>query len=1116
MSQRLVRFIYRKLFAVAILGLVPMAVMGQSDTPPTADAVSPSNGYGVSGKFSFRYSSVSGSQYLGVLYGLINNRNATNGGCRVEYLPASNRLYLFNDVGNDLMGPLTPGASGNLSNSQCSLDASASSVEADGDSEVMTVTLSFSQNFAGPQNVYGLAFDTAGANSGWQLLGTWNTSGLQVTSPTADAVSPSSGYGTSQRFTFRYSSVNGYEYLNILYGLVGGNTTGPGGCDIEYVPSGNQLYLINDAGTAVLGPVTPGVAGSLSNSQCTLDASISSVAALGNSISVTAALSFAGTFAGPQNVYGLAFDSAGNKSGWQGLGTWNTAGQQSIAPTADSVSPGSGYGVSQTFKLQYTSVNGNQYLNVLYALISATSSAAGGCQIEYLPAGNRLYLFSDAGTALLGPVTPGVAGMLSNSQCSLDAGASSISRFGNSIQVSAALTFGEGFAGSQNVYGLAFDVAGKSSGWQQLGTWNTAGMQAAAPTVDGVSPASGYGTSQAFSFHYSSVNGYGYLNRLYGWVNSSSNGPGGCEIEYVSTGNQLYLINDAGTGLTGPGTPGTPGTLSNSQCSLDVGASSVLEFGNSISVTAALGFSAPFAGAQNVYGLAFDSAGKSKGWQLIGGWNTAGLQNLAPSAAVSPSSGSGAGQTFTFQYYSANGNQYLKVLYALINSGTNGAGGCEVEYLPVTNRLYLLNDAGSGFLGPATPGMAGILSNSQCSLDVGSSSATGLANSIALKLALGFSDEFGAVRNLYGLAYDLAGNRNGWQLVGTWNTAGAPSVVSLAPSSGSGLNQIFTAVYSDAYSATQLASVAVVIGPVPDFGYCTTVYVPSTNSLFLYADDGETQLGPVTPGASGSVSNSQCTLNAQTSSVSISGNTVTVKAAIVFSSTDVGTPKVWLLATRNEGEISGYAPFGSWTPNAAAPFFPLSNPTTAGVTVSLANQVTTPSDISATNDPTVWVTDIGSCSASCFSVVQDPSMGSTILANWISSGVVQQADISTGSGNPVSTGEWDLSQKNTLTHYLKYETSALTDPTTNLSVLDHYVLLYDQNGCYREWFISGTDIPLGQWVQISVADIHNGPYYSQSCPLDFSHIVYSEIGIFGPNIPFNAPVALQLASVGSE
>ena len=138
--------------------------------------------------------------------------------------------------------------------------------------------------------------------------------------------------------------------------------------------------------------------------------------------------------------------------------------------------------------------------------------------------------------------------------------------------------------------------------------------------------------------------------------------------------------------------------------------------------------------------LTFDSAGKSKGWQLIGGWNTAGLQNLAPSAAVSPSSGSGAGQTFTFQYYSANGNQYLKVLYALINSGTNGAGGCEVEYLPVTNRLYLLNDAGSGFLGPATPGMAGILSNSQCSLDVGSSSATGLANSIALKLALGFSE----------------------------------------------------------------------------------------------------------------------------------------------------------------------------------------------------------------------------------------------------------------------------------------------------------------------------------------------------------------------------------------
>jgi hypothetical protein len=45
--------------------------------------------------------------------------------------------------------------------------------------------------------------------------------------------------------------------------------------------------------------------------------------------------------------------------------------------------------------------------------------------LYYQPA-NLLYLFNDAGTALLGPLTAGIAGTLENNQCVLDAGASSI------------------------------------------------------------------------------------------------------------------------------------------------------------------------------------------------------------------------------------------------------------------------------------------------------------------------------------------------------------------------------------------------------------------------------------------------------------------------------------------------------------------------------------------------------------------------------------------------------------------------------------------------------------------------------------------------------------------
>lgn len=53
-------------------------------------------------------------------------------------------------------------------------------------------------------------------------------------------------------------------------------------------------------------------------------------------------------------------------------------------------------------------------------------------------------------------------------------------------------------------------------------------------------------------------------------------------------------------------------------------------------------------------------------------------------------------------------------------------------------------------------------------------------------------------------------------------------------------------------------------------------------------------------------------------------------------------------------------------------------------------------------------------------------------------------------------------------------------------------------------------------VQISVADIQSGPYFYQSCPLDYSHIIYLEIGVFGPNMPLATPMSLQVASVGSQ
>ena len=79
--------------------------------------------------------------------------------------------------------------------------------------------------------------------------------------PTAGSVSPSSGSGASQVFTFQFSDPKGYSNLSIVWFSFGSSPYAIPGCKVQYAPRANALYLNNESGTVVLGPVTPGIGG---------------------------------------------------------------------------------------------------------------------------------------------------------------------------------------------------------------------------------------------------------------------------------------------------------------------------------------------------------------------------------------------------------------------------------------------------------------------------------------------------------------------------------------------------------------------------------------------------------------------------------------------------------------------------------------------------------------------------------------------------------------------------------------------------------------------------------------------------------------------------------------
>ena len=143
--------------------------------------------------------------------------------------------------------------------------------------------------------------------------------------PAADSVSPNPASGPNQTFALNYSAHNGRGYtdLNMVFVRFNGLNAITNGCEVLYYLPLNRLYLVNDAGTAFEGGPIPGTAGTLGNSQCTVNGARSSVSGSNQTLTLNLSVSATGAFTGSQPVYLGVIDSEGTKSGWQQRGTWN-------------------------------------------------------------------------------------------------------------------------------------------------------------------------------------------------------------------------------------------------------------------------------------------------------------------------------------------------------------------------------------------------------------------------------------------------------------------------------------------------------------------------------------------------------------------------------------------------------------------------------------------------------------------------------------------------------------------------------------------------------------------------------------------------------------------------
>jgi hypothetical protein len=318
--------------AILVMLMPVLIASAQGVALPTLVSVTPASGTGSTQTFSAVYSDPNGIGGMNNVRLLLNTTSIKGvNACYVEYYLPGNRLYLENDADTELIGPIQPGSSSSISNSQCTLSGEGSSVTESGDNITVNFAITFASTYTGSKNIYLLAND--GFSTGWVEMGAWTP--VSLGPPTIVSVTPASGTGSTQTFSAVYSDPNGIGGMNNVRLLLNPAINGVDGCYVFYYPRTNfpgytagEMFLGNDADNGIIGPLIPGLYGgySIYNSQCTLYSAGSSVTESGDNLTVNFALTFASTYTGAKNIYleanNAGDSSAGPSSGWVEMGTW--------------------------------------------------------------------------------------------------------------------------------------------------------------------------------------------------------------------------------------------------------------------------------------------------------------------------------------------------------------------------------------------------------------------------------------------------------------------------------------------------------------------------------------------------------------------------------------------------------------------------------------------------------------------------------------------------------------------------------------------------------------------------------------------------------------------------
>jgi hypothetical protein len=572
---------------------------------------------------------------------------------------------------------------------------------------------------------------------------------------------------------------------------------------------------------------------------------------------------------------------------------------------------------SLSFTTTFSDLDG--YANIQSALLLMNTSINGTYCFygNYNQNLNKLYLLNDAGTAWLGGFAPGSSNTIENSYAKIDCAKTTVTGDGNNLTVNWQVTFKRPFIGTKNSYLCVYDKSNAYAGWTPKGSFTITNPL----SLGAVTPASGASTTNqplSFTTTFTDTDGWQAiqyvlfaintpsLNNFYGYYNQNQ--------------NKVYLINDAGTAWLGGFAPGSPNIIENSYAKLDCAKTTVTGDGNNLTVNWALSFKAnsmAVLGDKKSWLFLIDDAGNSINWTQKGTWtltNPLSIDSLTPSSGALPAN---QPASFTTVFSDTDGYQNLQYCLFLINTSVYGVNCFYGYYNPQLNKLYLMNDAGTAWLGGFAPGSNNIIENSYAKIDCSKTTVSGSGPTLTINWSVTFKSTFLGNKNAYLCLYDKNNLYVNWLQKGTWTVNTPLSIDDLTPASGTlAINQPnnFTTIFSDTdgYQSLQycLFLINTSINPSQCFyGY----YNQNLNKLYLMNDAGNAWLGGYTPGTNQTIENSYAKLNCAQTTITSQGSNLTVNWQVSFKSTFMGNKNAYLSAWDDYGRSTSWQQKASYT-----------------------------------------------------------------------------------------------------------------------------------------------------------------------------------------------------------